>query len=673
MLDDYSQDTFIHTPNINRIGDEGAKIKYYSTNSLCVPGRASLLTGKYGHKTDALNNDNYPLQTLVTLPKILHAQGYYTALCGKWMLGNSSPKPEFDYWLWTPNSTSYYNDSAKYFDSVINVSGHMTDFLTDSALKLISRIDTPFFLMLDYNAPHNPSVPQLIFDSLYENSIFSLPQNWPAYNVNYPSFLYSQNSGVIFSEQAFQNTIKDYYELFHGVENATGKILDSLQSNGLLENTMVIFTTDNGFLFGEHHLRGKALPYEECMRLPLFIRFPLWYQPGTLIDSSLSLNIDIAPTILEAAGIIDTFNMDGTSIHSILTNQFKRKEFLYEQNAGIADSAASVRTFRDNYFQYNQYFCSDTTEELFDLVVDPFQINNLVYHYQYQDTLNNYRFKLDSLRLALDDTVEVSDMNCYLLNPSYTNIPVLYSVSHINANCGIANGSIDVTILSGAPPFNFVWNNFSITEDLNNINAGVYHLTITDANGTSVLVNVLVNNINGPILSEFHVDATYDNADGSINLMVSGNSPPFTYLWNNGATTQDLHNIMHGSYEVTVTNNIGCISVLGVVIKSMEIQDPNSDSVENKIPDLLYLFKDVKIDLFPNPAQDIIYLTANLPKGESKIEIYNCYGVKLITASENFDDNFALSFDLKNFTSGIYFIRILSNSRNFVRVFTVIK
>jgi len=346
---------------------------------------------------------------------------------------------------------------------------------------------------------------------------------------------------------------------------------------------------------------------------------------------------------------------------------------LYEQNAGIADSAASVRTFRDNYFQYNQYFCSDTTEELFDLVVDPFQINNLVYHYQFQDTLNIYRFKLDSLRLALDDTVEVSDMNCYLLNPSYTNIPVLYSVSHINANCGMANGSIDLTILSGAPPFNFVWNNSSTTEDLSNINAGIYHLTVTDANGTSVLVNVLVNNINGPILSEFHVDATYDNADGSINLMVSGNSPPFAYLWNNGATTQDLHNIMHGSYEVTVTNNIGCISVLGVVIKSMEIQDPNSDSVENKIPDLLYLFKDVKIDLFPNPAQDIIYLTANLPKGESKIEIYNCYGVKLITASENFDDNFALSFDLKNFTSAIYFIRILNNSRNFVRVFTVIK
>ena len=208
---------------------------------------------------------------------------------------------------------------------------------------------------------------------------------------------------------------------------------------------------------------------------------------------------------------------------------------------------------------------------------------------------------------------------------------------------------------------------------MNNIIAGIYHLTVTDANETSVLVSVFVNNLNGPTLSEVHVDATYDNADGSINLMVSGNSPPFAYLWNNGATTQDLHNIMYGSYEVTVTNNIGCISVLGVVIKSMEIQDPNSDSIENKIPDLQYLFKDVKIELYPNPAQDIIYLTANLPKGESNIEIYNCYGVKLTTASGNFYDNFALSFDLKNFTSGIYFIRILSNSRNFVRVFTVIK
>ena len=105
----------------------------------------------------------------------------------------------------------------------------------------------------------------------------------------------------------------------------------------------------------------------------------------------------------------------------------------------------------------------------------------------------------------------------------------------------------------------------------------------------------------------------------------------------------------------------------------MEIQDPNSDSIENKIPDLQYLFKDVKIELYPNPAQDLIYLAANLPTGESKIEIYNCYGVKLTTVSENFSYNFTLSFDLENFNSGIYFIRILNNGRNFVRAFTVIK
>lgn len=675
MLDDYNQDTFIHTPNINRIGNEGAKVKCYSTNSLCVPGRASLLTGNYGHKTGALNNSGYPSQSLITIPKILHAEGYYTALCGKWMLGTSYPKPEFDYWLWTNNSTSYYNDSAKYFNSVVNVNGHMTDFLTDSALQLIGRIDTPFFLMLNYNAPHYPFIPQSGFDSLYQSSTFSLPPNWNSYNINYPSFLYSQFSNIIYNELAYQNSMRDYYELMHGVEEATGKILDSLQANGLLDNTLVIFTTDNSYLMGEHHLRGKSIPYEECMRLPLFIRYPLWYQPGTLIDSSLTLNIDIAPTILEAAGVIDTFNMDGTSIHLVTANQFKRLNFLYEQNSEIGDSSSSVRTFRDNYFQYNRYYCSDTTEELFDLLVDPYQKKNLVHHYYYQDTLHAYRIKLDSIRLVLLDTGLLVSTNCYLLNPIYTYVPILTSVIHTSANCGAANGFIDVSILSGTPPYNFTWNTSATTEDLSNVFAGVYHLTITDVNGLIALVNVFINNINGPTLSEYHVNSTYNNFDGSINLMVNGTTQPYTYLWSNGATTQDIHGITNGEYDVTVTDNNGCISVLGVTINSIDMLDANNDTT-SYINTALYInnsFTENDIVLYPNPAKNKISLMTSLIVGESVVELYNCFGIKLNCFKYDFSYDSPCVFNLNEFASGFYFIRIINKNKNIIKAFSIIK
>ncbi|GDX52917.1 hypothetical protein LBMAG27_19640 [Bacteroidota bacterium] len=677
MLDIYSNDTFIHTPNIDRIKNEGAELKYYSTNSLCIPGRTSLLTGNYGHKTGAMNNGNYPSQSLPTIPKILHSNGYYTAMLGKWMIGSSDPKPEFDYWLWTPNATSYYNDSAKYFNSVVNVTVHMTDFLTDSALQLIGRIDTPFFMMLNYNAPHYPFIPQLQYENLYDSSVFSLPPNWPSFTENFPSFLYG-GSNTIYNQQAFQSQLKEYYELMYGVEKATGRILDSLQSNGLLENTMVIFTTDNGYLFGEHHLRGKYMPYNECMRMPLFIRYPSWFQPGTTIDSSIALNIDIAPTILEAIGIPDTFNMDGTSIHSNLTNQFKRTEFLYEQTPEAIDSTSPVRTLRDNYFQYNRYYCDDTTEELFDMITDPYQQINLVHHYLYQDTLALYRLKLDSIRLALIDTVQLISNNCYLVNPTYFfELPVI-TATHNNDSCGLNNGSVNVTVINGVPPYFFNWNTGATSEDLINISSGAYHLTVTDLNGSSAVLNVSINNLSGPLLSESHTNATFNNADGSIDLSSTGYFQPFQYMWSNGESTQDLHDILAGVYSVTVTNNIGCVSILSTIISSIEILDPDTNSYESTGILLSNLFfenqnSSKEIIVYPNPATNQISISSSIIKGESIVEWYNCYGIILGKTKIFFGDKSKNKIDLNNLSAGIYFIRVENGYNNFIKTFSVVK
>lgn len=415
-----NSDNILQTPGIDRIGNEGARFKCYATNSLCMPARTAINSGMYGHRTGPLDNYTYPDDSVKLLPKILHQNGYFVGLIGKWMLAQHNPEPNFDYWLWSPNQSTYYNDTCWYFNNPVLVNGHMTDFITDSALALISRIDTPFYLTINHNAPHIPLIPQQQFAGIFDTTIFPIPLSFEKYTTNYPSPLDFRNYFI--SANAFQNRIRLYMEMMAGVDESINKIIDSLDHLGLLENTMVIFTSDNCNLFGEHKLYGKSFPYEECMRIPLLIRYPPWFNAGTIVDSSFSLNIDLAPSILDAAGIADSFNMDGVSLRAVLNGQYKRKEFLYEQMAAYpTDSIPAVRTYRDELFQYNKYFCTDTTEELFDLKNDSLQMTNLVNAYCYQTVLQQYRYKLDSLRTVLNDTIAIPICSCYLKNPVFNN------------------------------------------------------------------------------------------------------------------------------------------------------------------------------------------------------------------------------------------------------------
>ncbi len=410
----------LQTPGIDRIGIEGARFKCYATNALCMPARTAINSGMYGHRTGPMDNYTYPDDSVKLLPEILHQNGYFVGLIGKWMLAQHNPEPNFDYWLWSPNQSSYYNDTCWYFNNPVIVNGHMTDFITDSALALISRIDTPFYLTINHNAPHIPLIPQQQFAGIFDTTIFPVPASFEKYTVNYPSSLDFRN--YFLSVNAYENRLRSYMEMMAGVDESINKIIDSLDHLGLLENTMVIFTSDNCNLFGEHKLYGKSFPYDECMRIPLLIRYPPWFNAGTIVDSSFSMNIDLAPTILDVAGIADSFNMDGVSLRAVLNGQCKRKEFLYEQMAAYPmDSIPAVRTFRDQFFQYNKYFCTDTTEELFDMQTDSLQMKNLVTVYCYQNVLQQYRFKLDSIRSVLNDTISIPICSCYLKNPLFIN------------------------------------------------------------------------------------------------------------------------------------------------------------------------------------------------------------------------------------------------------------
>lgn len=415
-----NQENFLQTPNIDRIGLEGASFNYYGTNSICLPGRTALLTGKYGHITGGLNNTVYPSDTLDLLPKILFNNGYYTALCGKWDVTYPHVKPYFNYWLCSSEISSYYNDTVQYFNSEIPVPYHMTDFLTDTAATLISRIDTPFFLLMSHNAAHWQFVPQPQYEGVFDLDVFPHPGNFQFYTNNYPSFIYSNTADIVSNHWAYEYYLRNYYEMFAGVEASTGRLLDSLESRGILDNTMVIFTSDNSNFFANHFLINKRRPYEEDMRLPLLIRYPPMFPASTQMNNNFALNIDLAETVLEAAGVTDTFNMQGFSLTSLINGTNSRDAFLYELTPNPVLNEPKIRTYRDTKFQYNRYYCNDTTEELFDMVLDPFQNINLVNDTAHFSVLHQYRIKLDSIRIAMFDTAVLTSCDCYLKDPLFT-------------------------------------------------------------------------------------------------------------------------------------------------------------------------------------------------------------------------------------------------------------
>lgn len=417
------------TPNIDRIADEGINIRYYSTNSICIPGRASLLTGLYGHKTGAVCNSGGLRWNFPTIATLLHNNGYYTALDGKYMVSSSTPKPGYDYWFCTPYA-GYWNDTCNYMNSIKTFTEHITGITTDTAVALIHRVRTPFFLLVSHNATHVPYQPMPEFKGSMSNTFFPAPKNFERFTKDYPSFLYDREQRVISNEIEFLSVTRNYHEVLSGVEKSVGEIYDALRQTGQLDNTLLIFTSDNGFTIGAHQLWGKRKPYEEIMRMPLFIRYPAWFSPRSTFDKEFVINTDLFPTILDAAGIKDNTKRDGYSIPSLINGNVHRDQFLYEQYPEYipAITRPVSKTIRTKYFQYTRYYCTDTTEELFDMVNDSLQMVNLARYPEYKDVLIDYRYKLDSLRIALNDTANIPyNFPCFLRTD-------LISDSGINTN-----------------------------------------------------------------------------------------------------------------------------------------------------------------------------------------------------------------------------------------------
>jgi len=429
LLDDSRYDTyscngapsFFQSPNIDRIANEGVNFKNaFVIYSLCNPSRASILTGLYTNHNGALNNKDMFYSYLPTIGTVMDQAGYYTAFMGKYLNANDKnpvPQPGWDFWMARvgsghKNATFNYNGTEK------KMIGHVTDVLTDTAVALINKIAEPYLLYICYSATHNPYIPRSEDAHLYDDTEIPLPDNFYPYQRNYPDFLV-ESAFTVTDSAALTEDLRGYYEVMAGVDEDLQKIFEALESKNILDSTFIIFTSDNGYMMGEHCLEAKRLPHEESIRVPMFIRYPLWFPPGSINTSQMVLNIDIAPTLFDLAGVPDTIQLDGLSMHKIFDGETSRTSFYY-QATHLNDSSVNCRSVRSLNYKYNYYYCDELTEEFFDLLNDPEENTNLINDSDHLELIEQYRIKMDSFKLTLDDTLPEDISSCYLAKPRYT-------------------------------------------------------------------------------------------------------------------------------------------------------------------------------------------------------------------------------------------------------------
>lgn len=408
---------FFNDINISRVSDEGVNFKLsFPAQSQCAPSRASITSGLYPHLHGVTDN---PTQAdsdtilQVTLPQILQDHGYYTGLIGKYHV-SKHPQPGFDFWM-EVHGSDYTDTKYNINGTTITIPGHSTDVVSDSAIGFFQKVpqDKPFYLWLAYAAPHTPQVPRPEDNGLFDGEVMPEPASPAKYTENYPGIIY--NCHTANNPDGLDDYWRGYFELLNGVEETLGNVFDELTNMGLMDSTLIIFMSDNGYMIGEHKLFEKQMAYEESIKVPLFMRYPGLIPAGTEVTDNLAMNIDIAPTILDFAGITDTFGMQGVSLLKMMNNEVERKEMMYE--FFNKDCVPDIRAVRSLDYKYVSYNCNQVTEELFDLVNDSLETTNLVNEPEFATVLQQYRDKLTFWRNYYQDYSWDSLYTCSLTNP----------------------------------------------------------------------------------------------------------------------------------------------------------------------------------------------------------------------------------------------------------------
>lgn len=462
------------TPNIDRIAKDGVIFtNSFVTNSICAPSRAVMLTGKFSHANGHVDNTQAFNGSQVTFPKLLRASGYETAMIGKWHL--ESEPTGFDYWNILPGQGDYYNPDFIEMGKRNKIEGYVSNLITDFSLKWLDKRDKkkPFCLLLHHKAPHRCWMPDTSYLNKYNDFKFPLPTNFydnyegrnaaadqqmhmkdfcpvndlkmfdkegevqgplrkafegqlkrmnsaqraawdKAYLPEIEYYKKAKLSGKELLEWSFQRYMEDYMRCIASVDDNIGRILDYLKENNLDENTLVVYTSDQGFYLGEHGWFDKRFMYEESFRTPLVMKLPNKIKKGKI--EKLVQNIDYAPTFLDLAGTAVPDDVQGKSLVPLITGK-KTKDwrksvyYHYYEYPGPHDVKRHYGIRTDRYKLIHFYNDIDQWE-LYDLKLDPNEGTNLYGKKGYEDlTKSLFDQLVKTQALYKDNTVVDMQLN----------------------------------------------------------------------------------------------------------------------------------------------------------------------------------------------------------------------------------------------------------------------
>ena len=473
------------TPNLDRLVSDRGGVRFdncYVTNSICTPSRAAILTGTYNHVNRVTTLDTHIDNRLPNVAKHLQTAGYETAMVGKWHLGEGKAHEPtgFDFWKVLPGQGDYYDPDFHTPNGVVREKGYVTDLITDECISFLERRDgeQPFFLMCHHKAPHRPWDPKAehrdkylecpqtpeSFDDDYKNraraaeaakmriaedmtyddlDLQQLPDSpgerllgGEHRKVPYPANpdvaelkLRDRNTGeeFRFSSQAelkrfkYERYIRKYLQTVHSIDENVGRLLDYLDATGLRDNTVVIYTSDQGFFLGEHGWFDKRFIYEESLRMPFLVRDPGGAGDAPRHSGDMICNVDFAPTFLDMAGLPIPSYMQGRSIVPLLRDatpkdwpkEVYHRYWMNQDEVHNAYAHYGIRTHRHKLIYWYNQECgepganpgSDPPEwELFDLERDPYEMVNRYRDPDYADTVRDMTRRLNEKMAAIGDT-----------------------------------------------------------------------------------------------------------------------------------------------------------------------------------------------------------------------------------------------------------------------------
>lgn len=455
---------YVKTPNIDRLAEEGMLFtNTFCTNSICGPSRAAILTGKHSHLNGMLNNDTIFDGSQQTFPKLLQSGGYETVWIGKWHL--FSEPTGFDYWLILDNpgqQGTYYNPVLGSPNGREAVTGHTATIITDRAidwLKNRRNSGKPFFLAYSHKTPHREWVPGPDEYDLYKGIDLPMPTNFyddystrtsalrdqemeinrhmneqdlklvpPAYlnqeqlkrfmesyGPDNDEFRKANLTGNALAEWKYQRYLKDYLRSVTSMDKEIGRILQYLDESGLAENTIVVYSSDQGFYLGDHGWYDKRWMYEESLRMPLIVKWPGVINPGA-VNHNMVQNIDFSATFLDAGGIKIPSDIQGKSLVPLLKGQPVKnwRDIVYYHYLAYPDwhMVRPHYGIRSERYKLIHHYSVDEWE-LFDLEKDPDEMVNIISNPDYAQIVEEMGRKLAAERMAVGDTVEFKATSRY--------------------------------------------------------------------------------------------------------------------------------------------------------------------------------------------------------------------------------------------------------------------